>query len=123
MAAQEDRLQDPYLAILYLSTSEHLNLYNKAIFGLPESDRYDLTRSKWTDSYQELEDAVSIFGFKPAVLIVTSSYGGYEPNEVKDIILSYPYTMKVMVDPHCEILWFDISGSYLGRHPTENYAV
>ena len=43
------------------STSENINLYNKVIVGIPESDRYDLTRYKWTEFYQELEDAVSTF--------------------------------------------------------------
>ena len=52
MASQVDGLQDPYLEVLYLATSEHLELYNKSIVGLPESDRYDLTRSKWTDFCQ-----------------------------------------------------------------------
>ena len=47
-----DGFLDPYLAILDIYTSENLNLYNKAIVGLPESDRYDLTRSKWTKFYQ-----------------------------------------------------------------------
>ena len=32
-------LQDPYLATLYLTTSEHIKLYNKSIFGLPERYR------------------------------------------------------------------------------------
>ena len=45
-------LQDPYLSILNISTSEHLKLYNKAIVGLPESDRYDITRSEWNNFYQ-----------------------------------------------------------------------
>ena len=64
MAAPVDGLQDLYLQTLDLSTSEHLKLYNKEIVGLPESDRYDLTRSKWTDFYQELKDSISTFGFK-----------------------------------------------------------
>ena len=46
MAEPADEIQDPYLAILVISTSEHLNIYNKEIFGLPESDRYYLTISK-----------------------------------------------------------------------------
>ena len=45
-------LHDPYLAILNLSTYEHIKLYKKAITWIPESDRYDLDRSKWTDFYQ-----------------------------------------------------------------------
>ena len=52
MAAPYDGLQDPYLVILYIATSEHLKLYNKAIFGLLEIDSYDLTRSKRTDFTQ-----------------------------------------------------------------------
>ena len=46
--------QDLYLATLDLTTLERLNLYKKAIVGLPESNRYDLTISKWTDFNQEL---------------------------------------------------------------------
>ena len=45
-------LQDSYLDTINISTSENLNFYNKAIVGIPESDRYDLTRSKWTVFYQ-----------------------------------------------------------------------
>ena len=45
-------IQDPYLSTLDLSTYEHLKIYNKAFFGQPESDRYDLIRFKWTDFYQ-----------------------------------------------------------------------
>ena len=52
MAALVDGLQDPYLATLYILTYKHLNIYNKEIVGLPESDRYDLISSKWTDFYQ-----------------------------------------------------------------------
>ena len=53
-AAPTHGLQDPYLSNLDLSTSENIKLYNKAIVIIPESDGYDLTRSKWTDFYQEL---------------------------------------------------------------------
>ena len=51
MAALADGIQDPYLAILYIYTSEHSNSYSKESFGLTESGRYYLTRSKWTDFY------------------------------------------------------------------------
>ena len=101
--------------------SEHLKLYNKAIVGLPESDRYDIIRSKWTDFYQELENAVSTFGFKAVVLIVTSIDALHVPTEVKDNILSCLYIAKFMVDSHCKILWDDNSGAGLGRHPTANH--
>ena len=47
-----DGLQEPYPATLGLSVSEHLKLYKKVIVGLPDNDRYDLTRTKWTDFYQ-----------------------------------------------------------------------
>ena len=49
MAATLDDLQGPYLDILDLAISDHIKLYNKAIVGLPESDGFDLTRSKWND--------------------------------------------------------------------------
>ena len=51
MSAMADGLKDPYLVILNLITSEHLKIYNKEIIGLSNSDRYDLTRSKWNDLY------------------------------------------------------------------------
>ena len=88
MASPVDGLQESCLATVDLSTSEHLNFHNKAIVGIVESDRYDLTTSKWTYLYRELEDAVSIFGFKSAVLIVTSRDADHAPTEVKNIILS-----------------------------------
>ena len=50
--APYDGLQDPYLVPLDLSTSEHLKLYDKAIFELPERDRYVHTKYEWTDLYQ-----------------------------------------------------------------------
>ena len=76
----------------------------RQFWGLPENYRYDITRSKWTGFYQELEYDVSTFGFKSAVFIVTSIYGDNSPTEVKDIIMYYPSITQVMVDSHCEIL-------------------
>ena len=61
--SEHDSLQDPYPATMDLNNSEHLKFYNKAITELSERYRYDLTISKWTDFYQELEDAVATFGF------------------------------------------------------------
>ena len=87
MAATSDGIQDPYLAILNIYTYEYLKLYKKEIIGLPESDRYYLTRSNWTEFYQELEDAVSTFGFKSAVFIVAAIDALRVPTDVKDIIL------------------------------------
>ena len=49
MIAPAVGIQEPYLSIIDVSTYENLKLYNKEILGLPESERYDLTRSKWTD--------------------------------------------------------------------------
>ena len=89
MEASADRLQDPYLVTIYLSTSEHFKLYNKSIVGLPENDRYGLYRSKWTDFYQSLEDYVSTFGFKAAVMIATDRDGVHIPTAVNNIILFY----------------------------------
>ena len=62
-----------------------LKLYNRAIFGLPESDRYDLTRYKWTNFYQELEDAISTFGFKAEVLIAKERDVHQSPTKVECI--------------------------------------
>ena len=123
MTATAEGLHKPYLAILDLSTSEHLKLYNKANFSLLESDRYYLTRSKWNEFYQELEDAVSIFGFKSAVIIVTDRYGVHITTEVNKIIMSYPSITQAMVDSRCEILWENNPGAVLGRHPTGDYGV
>ena len=75
--ASEDGLKDPYLTIINISTSKHLNLYNKAIVGLTEIDRYDLTRSKRTDFYQELENDLSKIEFIAAVLFLPSRYGNH----------------------------------------------
>ena len=86
VAAPADGIQDPYLAILNLTTSEYLKLYNKEIIELPESDRYDLTRSKWTDFYQELEVAVSKFQFTSAVKIFTLRYVNHSPTEPNNVI-------------------------------------
>ena len=69
-----------------------------------------------------MEDAISTFGFKSEVLIVTSIDGGHAYTEVKEIILSYPSITQVMVNSHCEILWADNYEAYLGRHPTEIYS-
>ena len=52
MEAPADSLQDHYLEIIHLSTSEHLKIYNKAIVGLTENKRYDMTISKQTEFYQ-----------------------------------------------------------------------
>ena len=122
MAASVDGIQDPYLTTLDLYTSEQLNLYKMDIFGLPESDRYDHTRSKWTNFYQELEAFVSTFGSKSAVFIVTSRDAGYATTEVKNIILSYPSITKIMVGSYCEIMWADNSREIFGCHPTANYS-
>ena len=46
MVAPADRLQEPYQAILDMTVSEHLNIYNMETIGLPENYRYDLTRYK-----------------------------------------------------------------------------
>ena len=86
VAAPADGIQETYLETLDLTTSEQLKPYNKAIDGLPESDRYELTRPKWTDFYQELEDAVFTFGSKSAVMIVTNRYGGHLKIEFNNTI-------------------------------------
>ena len=72
-------IQYPYLVTLDLTISEHFKVYNKKKFGLPESDRYDLTRSKWTDFYQKKEYSVFRFVFKAVVLIVSTRYVGHAP--------------------------------------------
>ena len=90
MASPADGLQEPYLAILDLYKYEKPKLYNKTIIGLPINDSYDLTIFIWTYSFQELEDAVSTFGFKLEFLIVTTIYGLHVTTEVKNTIISYP---------------------------------
>ena len=49
--APSDWILDPYLFALNMTTSEHLKIYNKAIFGLPEKNRYDIKSSNWTVLY------------------------------------------------------------------------
>ena len=116
-----DGLQEHYLDILNLSTSKNIRLYKKAIFGLKESNRYVLIRFKWTEFYQELEDNVPSFVFKPAALIVTTIYGIHVHTEAKNIAIYYPYITQAMVYLNYEILWSDNSGAGLGRHPISNY--
>ena len=118
MVAPVDGIQDPYLAILDIPTSEHLKLYNKEFVGIPKSDRYDLNRYKWTEFYQELKYAVSKFGLKAAVIIVMDRYGVHIPTEVKKIILTYQSITKAMVESHFKILWDNNPGVCLGCHPT-----
>ena len=84
--APVEGIHDPYLAIIDINTPEHLKLCNKKIGGLPESDRYDLTRSKWTDFYRELEDSVFIFLFKAEFMIVTDRDLNQTPIELKNVI-------------------------------------
>ena len=74
------------MATLSLTILEHLKLYNKAIIRLPQSDSYELTRSKWNVLNQNLEYAVSTFGFKTSVQIVIARGGGYLPTEIKNVI-------------------------------------
>ena len=113
-AAPDNDIHNPYLSTLYLSTSEHIKFYNKEIVGIPESDRYNLTISKWTEFYQELEDAVSIFGWKSAVLIVTAKDAHNAPAEVKNVILYYTSITRFMVNSYCEILQDYNFGAGLG---------
>ena len=115
--APADRLQGPYLFTLYLTTSEHLKLYNKAIFWLAESNRYALTKSNWTELYQELEDTVLTFVFKALVLVVKIRDGFHIPTEFTNVISFYPSITQAMVDSHCENMWANNSGEGLGRHP------
>ena len=83
MTTPADGIQEPYLDTIIISTFEHIKFYNKEIFGLLESDRHDFTRYKWTDVFQELEDAVSTFVFKAAVLIFKSIDAHNAPTEIK----------------------------------------
>ena len=79
-----------------------------------------MIRSKWAEFYQELGGAVSTFGFKVEVLIVTARGLLSATTKVEDIIMSYLYITQGMVDSHCEILWTEKSGADLGRQPTSN---
>ena len=81
-----DGIQDPYLDTLNLTTSDHLNIYNNAIIGLPENNRYDLISSKWTIFYQQFEDTVSTFGFKVAAQIVSTTDLNHALTDIKNII-------------------------------------
>ena len=78
---EADGKQDPYMDTIYLKTLEHMKFYNKDIFGLTGDGMCDLTTSKWTYFYQELEDAVSTFGFKTAYHIVTAIDKVHNPSE------------------------------------------
>ena len=69
-----------------------------------------------------MEDDVSTFGFKSAVLVVTARYVGRAPTEVNNTVLYYPSITQIMLDSQFEILWADNSGANLGSHPISNYA-
>ena len=97
MEAPSDRINDPYPVILYIYTAQHLKIYSKEISGLAESDRYDMTKYKWTEFDQELEDAVSTSRSKEAVMIFMVIYGVHIPTEVKNITLSYSYITQAMM--------------------------
>ena len=56
-------------------------------------------------------------------MVVTTRDAVHAPTEVKIVILSYPSITQIMVDSHCEILWANNYGAYLGHHPIANYAV
>ena len=68
-----------------------------------------------------MEDAVSIFGFKAEVMIVTDRDGFHVPAELNNIILYYTSNKKSMTDSQCEIMWDNNSGAVLGLHPTGDY--
>ena len=84
--APDNDLQYPYLVTQNLTTSEHININNKEIVGLPENNRHDLTMSKWTCLCQEFEDDVFKFGFKAAVQIFAARYEYHLPTKFKNLI-------------------------------------
>ena len=53
-----DKLPDPYTNELDLTHSYHLKLYTKAIKGIEETQRYDLSQIGWNDFYQETYKAL-----------------------------------------------------------------
>ena len=118
--AETDSLQDPYLVTMDPKTSEHLNIFNKEITGLSESNRYDLTSSKWTDFYQDPENAVATFGFNVSVQVFTAIYPGNVPTEFKNIIDSYNSITRSMIYYHCENMWTKNSRSGMGRIRTSD---
>ena len=120
-AKPSDKIQDPYMADLNMTTSVHLNIYNKAIHGLPKSNRYILTRSNWTNFNQEYEDYVSIFGFKAAVQIFTARYGFHLTTEFKDFLSSYLSITQTTVEPHHERLWGENSGANFACYHKADY--
>ena len=116
-----DSLQDPYLDKLDLKTSENLKLYNKEINVISESDRYDLTRSKWKYFYQELEDDVFTFGYNSALQVVIERDPVNVPTESKNIIHSYNSRTQSMIDSHCENFWDNNSRAGIECLPTADY--
>ena len=88
-ASPIDGLQEIYLNTLNLNTLEYLKLYNKAIVYLSENNRYDLTRSTWTDFYQVLDDAVSKFRTKVVVYILRARDVSHLPTKLKNFTSSY----------------------------------
>ena len=96
MVAPSDGIQYRHIVTLNITTSENIMFYNKAIVGLPENNRYDLTSYKWTEFYQELLDSVSTFRFKAAVLNMTVRNVAHETTEFKNVISFCTSTTQVI---------------------------
>ena len=76
-------VQDLYLTTLNRSTSERLNIYYKVIViivGVPDNYSYVITRTKWTEFYQELEYSLSTIGFRSAFHIITGRNNNHLTN-------------------------------------------
>ena len=118
-----DEFQSIHLATIYLTTLEIIKLYNKATLEFPKKDRYDLTISKSTGFYQELEDAVSTFRPTTIAQVVTARDLNHTPSRFNKFIPYYSSITQAIVESHCQILWIDNSGSNLVLQPTEGYGV
>ena len=116
-----DLPQDPYIDILYWTTSEHPKIYSNIIVGLPENDRYDLTISKWTWFLPRIRGLwIHILVSKQQLVFTqTDIYPIQIPNSVMWSLSIHQW--KFIVYLHCEILWSDNLGANLGRHSTEYY--
>ena len=64
--------------------------------------------------YQDLEDAVSIFGFITVVHITTARDVGPPNTEYKNGITEYLSITKPTMESHCEIPWTKSSVTGLG---------
>ena len=86
---------------------------------MTENDRYELTRSKWTGFYQELEGSIPTCWLNAVVYIITSAYNIHLSTEFNNLISSCPTIHQDLIDLQSEN--YGKSGENQERHLTAYY--